>query len=72
MDDNLEAEHKTQIETLFMKCLNHILDVNAVLHHRTGQGQSICQGCGEVEEIVEHALLQCKKAQEICNISPIQ
>nr|XP_027103028.1 uncharacterized protein LOC113724320 [Coffea arabica] len=56
---------KYKLKIFVWKCINNGIPTKAQIFHRTRRGESICCGCGEKEESIEHILLQCKIAKEI-------
>ena len=52
--------------------MNNALPIRGLIFDRTKIGDPICRGYGEEIETVDHLLFQCKKAEQVWNISPVQ
>ncbi|XP_027184267.1 uncharacterized protein LOC113782585 [Coffea eugenioides] len=66
----MKIKHKQKL--FVWKILNRALPCREVVHKRTGKGDLICKRCGENTETVEHIFFQCKQAQMIWRMAPLQ
>ncbi|XP_027174688.1 uncharacterized protein LOC113774342 [Coffea eugenioides] len=66
----MKIKHKQKL--IVWKCLNQALPSREAVHKRTGNGDIICKLCGENSETMEHRFFQCKQAQMIWRMAPLQ
>lgn len=67
---SLKIKHKLKL--FLWKCINEALPVRQAIVSKTRKGDPICRSCGDEVETIEHALLNCNRAKDIWQISPIQ